>query len=504
MLSPSNLYDYARLWFLIWAIVGFGVSAGATLSAHLDVLANRHSNTSGGALLYALTRRSGELLTVVAQFMLVIVGFIFISAPPPPLNTPAGEAGTFRVSFVAIAVMALTIKSAIVFVNGATIQRLIKDAARAIELETLNRSLDAATRAKSEFLANMSHELRTPLNAILGFSDLLQEQIASAITEKQMRYLQNIRDAGAYLLELINDVLDLSKVEAGHIDLRPDRISIGQLVDPVVTTARREADERHVHFGAAVTADARVRVDPGRMRQVLSNLVSNALKFTPANGEIALAVAIDGRDLLVSVRDTGIGIPVDRRERVFGMFERVNEDRSDAKGTGLGLALTKRLVELHGGQIDFESAIGVGTTFRVRLPGVVVAAVSGPHLLVVEDDARDADLIVELAAAAGLVAETVGTADAAIAALESEPLVGVVLDLRLPDKRGEHVLERLRGGGVRRVPLVVVSVEDDDGRSRQLGADDYFTKPIDRTRLRAWLDGVARGPAEGAIAPASG
>jgi len=231
-------------------------------------------------------------------------------------------------------------------------------------------------------------------------------------------------------------------------------------------------------------------VDPGRVRQILLNLLSNATKFTPAGGTIRLDARLDGRDLLLVVSDTGIGIPADRHDRVFGVFERPNEERSDAAGSGLGLALTKRLVDLHGGSISFTSATDEGTAFAVRLPDVSGAVIAGDRVLVVEDERRDADLIVALAAGHGLRSEVVRTVAAAIASIRAAPPIAVVLDLRLPDGRGEAVLTVARQA-TRPIPVVVVSVEDDDGRARGLGADDHLTKPIDHARLSGWMAGVA-------------
>ncbi len=356
-----------------------------------------------------------------------------------------------------------------------------------------NVRLEAASRQKSDFLSGMSHELRTPMNAILGFSELLREQLAGSLTERQLRYFRNIADAGQHLLTLINDVLDLSKVEAGKTELRPEVIELRALVEPVAAAARQTASERELRFDASVQEDALVRVDSGRVRQVLYNLASNALKFTPAGGKVSLTAGLDRDDLHLEVRDTGIGIPAHLRERVFGVFERLNEGRSMASGTGLGLALTKQLVELHGGSIEFESEENVGSTFRVRLPGVSVQVVTGDRVLVIEDESRDADLIVELASAAGLRTEVVGSAASARAAIQRNPPIGVVLDLRLPDERGEVILEKLRSDrAMRRTPVIVVTVEDDDGHLQRLGADDHLTKPIDHARLAGWLARVAQ------------
>ncbi len=381
---------------------------------------------------------------------------------------------------------------------------LILDGARLYaELEAANRQLEEATRAKSEFLANMSHELRTPLNAILGFSDLLIEQLPQ-LTAAQQRYFRNIKDAGTHLLQLINEVLDLSKVEAGRLELRPEPLRLHTVVEPVLAAARDAGAGAGLAVEATYAADAAVRVDPGRMRQILYNLLSNAVKFTPRGGEVTLRAAIDGRDLVVEVRDTGIGIPADKASRVFGTFERLHEGRSDASGTGLGLALTKRLVELHGGTIGFESEEGRGTTFRVRIPEAAYTPVSGPRLLIVEDDQRDAELLAALAGRVGVATEIVNTAGAARDAVRREPPVGVVLDLRLPDERGEHLLQELKADpATRSVPVLVVSVEDDDGRSRPLGADDHLTKPIDGERVTVWIQRtVARGPRKLGAAPA--
>ncbi|HEY8648140.1 MAG TPA: ATP-binding protein, partial [Candidatus Limnocylindria bacterium] len=358
-------------------------------------------------------------------------------------------------------------------------------------LAAANTQLERASAAKSDFVASMSHELRTPLNAILGFSDLLDEQFAGTLGDRQLRYLRNIHGAGEHLLTLINDILDLSKVEAGRVELRPERMTVAALTEPVIASTQAAADLRGVLLEATAAEATPLWVDPGRVRQILLNLLSNAVKFTPSGGTVSFRAAVDDRDLIIAVSDSGIGIPVDRQDRVFGVFERVNEDRSDAAGTGLGLALTKKLVEIQGGSIDFVSAPGEGTTFTVRLPDVSGVAVVGERLLVVEDERRDADLIVALASAQGIRCEVVSTLAAAIASFESERPLGIVLDLRLPDGRGEAILALAAAGQRPNVPVVVVSIDDDLGRSRSLGADDHITKPIDHARMSAWLAQIA-------------
>ncbi|HEV8534512.1 MAG TPA: ATP-binding protein [Candidatus Limnocylindria bacterium] len=356
------------------------------------------------------------------------------------------------------------------------------------QLEAAKTAAEAATHAKSAFLANMSHELRTPLNSIIGFSDLVAEQLDAQLSDSQRRYLRNVRESGEHLLELINDVLDISKVEAGRLELRPEALRLTSLLDSVVASTRASADAAGLAFEAAEQDESIVRVDPARLRQILYNLLSNAVKFTPRGGTVRLRTRFEEDDLIVEVADTGFGIPATERHRVFGTFERLHEGRLEATGTGLGLALTKILVELHGGTIDFESEEGRGTTFRVVLPEARVEPIHGDRLLVVEDIKGDADLIVALAAEAGLRSEVVTTARAAIDAVRRDPPRGVVLDLRLPDERGERVLEALKTDPrTQEIPVIVVTVEDDEGRSRPLGADDHLTKPIDGRRLAAWL-----------------
>ena len=372
---------------------------------------------------------------------------------------------------------------------------VVLDGARLYEeLASANRELSEATRVKSEFLANMSHELRTPLNAILGFSGLLTEQIGASLTDRQRRFLRNIEEAGQHLLELINDVLDLSKVEAGKLELRPEIIALEALLEPVCAAARAGAQPKGVVFESQSQTSEGLLLDPTRVRQILFNLVSNAVKFTPPGGSVLLRSSLDGTDLLFAVTDTGIGIPAESRDRVFGLFERLHEGRVEAEGTGLGLALTKRLVEQMGGSIAFESEDGRGTTFRVCLPDVRTEPVVGKRILVVEDERHDADLIVAVAASLGLRAEVVHSlAGTALALRRGRPLA-IVLDLRLQDGRGEQLLRDLRDDPLNSsVPVIVVTVEAEPSALLALGADDYLTKPIDRARLERWLTRTCKG-----------
>jgi signal transduction histidine kinase len=370
---------------------------------------------------------------------------------------------------------------------------IVLDGARLYsDLASANRELSQATKVKSEFLANMSHELRTPLNAILGFSGLLSEQLNGSMSDKQKRFIRNIHEAGEHLLDLINDVLDLSKVEAGRLELRPEILTLDVLLEPVAAAGRTAAQAKGVLF-AMDAGTGQLFLDPTRVRQILFNLVSNAVKFTPSGGHVTVRALIEGRELRFEVADSGIGIPAEARDRVFGVFERFHEGRSDAAGTGLGLALSRRLVEQMNGSISFESDEGKGTTFHVQLPDVVTEQVIGERILVVEDERHDADLIVAVASAVELRAEVVrGLAGAEEALLRGRPL-GIVLDHRLPDGRGEQFLGRLKTDPTYAdIPVIVVTVEAEPATALALGADDYLTKPIDRLRLANWLRRLAQ------------
>jgi signal transduction histidine kinase len=237
------------------------------------------------------------------------------------------------------------------------------------ELRRLYTELEAASRHKSEFLANMSHELRTPLNAIIGFSQVLHDQMVGPVNPKQAEYLDDIISSGNHLLSLINDVLDLSKVEAGQVELDVHPFSLRDALERGVVMVREHATEDGVRVGFA--ADPEVDVvdgDERRIKQVIFNLLSNAVKFTPAGGEVDVSATRANGEVRVSVADTGPGIAPEDRERIFEEFQQTETGGEQHEGTGLGLALSKRFVELHGGRIWLESELGRGSTFTFALP----------------------------------------------------------------------------------------------------------------------------------------
>ena len=237
------------------------------------------------------------------------------------------------------------------------------------ELRRLYGELETASTHKSEFLANMSHELRTPLNAIIGFSQVLRQRLFGEINEKQEEYLDDILSSGNHLLSLINDVLDLSKVEAGQVELEIADFSLREALERGVVMVRERATRNGVHLALELAPDVDlVRGDERRLRQVVFNLLSNAVKFTPEGGSVLVATErVDG-DVQVSVTDTGPGIAPEDRERIFEEFQQTDVGVGQREGTGLGLALSKRLVELHGGRIWVESNTGHGSRFVFTMP----------------------------------------------------------------------------------------------------------------------------------------
>ena len=240
------------------------------------------------------------------------------------------------------------------------------------ELGRLYRQIETANRHKSEFLANMSHELRTPLNAVIGFSEVLQERMFGELNEKQADYVSDIHSSGRHLLSLINDILDLSKIEAGRMELDPSEFHLPSMLETALTLVRERAQRDGIRLSLEAAPDVdTVRGDERKLKQVTLNLLSNAVKFTPEGGSVCLGVRRNGAAVEVWVTDTGVGIAPEDQGRVFEEFRQVGVDSArKAEGTGLGLALAKKFIELHGGTIRLESAPGRGSTFTFTLPAL--------------------------------------------------------------------------------------------------------------------------------------
>jgi signal transduction histidine kinase len=245
----------------------------------------------------------------------------------------------------------------------------IQNARLFLEIEDKSRQLEAASQHKSEFLANMSHELRTPMNAILGFSEVLAEGMFGEINDKQAEYLRDILESGRHLLSLINDILDLSKIEAGRMELELTNFDLPGAIETALILVRERASRRGIALGK--TMDERlgtVRGDERKVKQVLLNLLSNALKFTPEGGRIDVRASLNGGLAEVSVADTGVGIAPEDQGAIFEEFRQVGTADKKVEGTGLGLALSRKFIELHGGRIWVKSQVGQGSTFTFTLP----------------------------------------------------------------------------------------------------------------------------------------
>jgi signal transduction histidine kinase len=239
------------------------------------------------------------------------------------------------------------------------------------EIEDKSRQLEAASRHKSEFLANMSHELRTPLNAVIGFSEVLLQRMFGELNAKQDEYLKDIYASGQHLLSLINDILDLSKVEAGRMELAPAPFHLPSALDNAVTLVKERATRHGITLDQAIDPGLGELVgDERKVKQVLLNVLSNAVKFTPEGGRITLKAGKTDRGVEISVTDTGVGIAPEDQAAIFEEFRQVGHDETrKQEGTGLGLTLAKKFVELHGGRIWVESEVGRGSTFTFTLPG---------------------------------------------------------------------------------------------------------------------------------------
>lgn len=237
------------------------------------------------------------------------------------------------------------------------------------ELELRTREMERANRLKSEFLASMSHELRTPLHTIIGFSELLAEQLHGPLNEKQLRFVNHIYRDSLHLLDLINDILDLSKIEAGRLELRPEVFDFTEVVKESLSTVQAQAVAKSISIETSVNVPQAIEADRVRLRQILVNLLSNAVKFTPNGGRVRIEAALDGAFVITSVTDTGVGIPKEEHKAVFDKFHQVGHTTKGVReGTGLGLSITRSLVEQHGGSIWLESEPGRGSRFTFTLP----------------------------------------------------------------------------------------------------------------------------------------
>jgi PAS domain S-box-containing protein len=352
-----------------------------------------------------------------------------------------------------------------------------------------------AERAKSEFVSTVSHELRTPMTSIKGYADLLLMGAVGSLTGEQERFLTIIKSNTDRLTLLVNDLLDISRIESGRLVLTPRVVRIGDLIGQVVTAMAARAVERKLDLHSDLPAVLpEIFVDPDRVIQVLTNLVGNACRYTPSGGEIAVSASAHKDEIRVSVRDTGIGISEEDQQRLFSRFFRSDDPTvQEAPGTGLGLSITKSLVEMHGGRIWVESELGHGSSFTFSLPtaqaweasqGEDVSERTSKRVLVVEDDPDIANLIRLHLVGDGREVLVAKRGDEALEMAQQERPDLITLDVLLPDADGFGVLEQLKSNPITRgIPVIVVSILQDRNDGLRLGAVDYITKPIDEERL---------------------
>jgi len=368
-----------------------------------------------------------------------------------------------------------------------------------------------ASKAKSEFLSRMSHELRTPLNAILGFGQLLERQKPTEVQRKRVGY---ILSAGKHLLDLINEVLDISRIEAGRMQLSLEPVCVADALEETLDLMRPLATERSIQLSASADIDAGVHVlaDRQRFKQVLVNLLNNAVKYTPFFGGVAVSYHVPGNEKVrVLVSDTGPGIPAEKLARLFTPFERLGAEQSAIEGTGLGLALSQRLMDAMGGSIGVESAVGKGSTFWIELPLAKSPLERFPRdgadngarqpssepasrsILYIEDNLSNLALIEQMLAerpGTALLTCMQGKVGLDLARQHTPDLI--LLDLHLPDLPGWDVLSQLKADSTtRHIPVVVISADATKRQMNRLmsaGAAHYLTKPLDVNKFFQVLD----------------
>src|SRR5581483_5870563 len=373
------------------------------------------------------------------------------------------------------------------------------------ELELQNREVQRATQLKSQFLASMSHELRTPLNAIVGFSDLLAEKATGELSPKQERFVGHVRNGARHLLQLINDILDLSKIESGMLELRCETVSVSEAMPEVLSLIRPLAMEKKIQLEQAGDAVS-VEADRVRFKQILYNLLSNALKFTPEGGNVRVDYSKNGADMVrIAVTDTGIGIRPEDQQMIFDEFRQAGETtRGVREGTGLGLAITKRLVERQGGTMAVQSELGKGSCFSFTLPAARVVRdrpkeissppvtsrtdsnceAGKPLILVVDDEAPARELLASYLDTDGYAVMAVNSGKEAVEQARKLRPKAITLDILMPGGSGFETLFQLKNTAeTANIPIIVVSIVDQKQMGFTLGAAEYLVKPINKSAL---------------------
>jgi signal transduction histidine kinase/CheY-like chemotaxis protein len=380
---------------------------------------------------------------------------------------------------------------------------------RRVETELIRAKEEAerASKFKDRFLSTMSHELRTPLNAVLGFSDLLADKRCGELNERQRRYVSHISTGGRHLLKLISDILDLSKIEAGRMELSCEDLSVANTIGEVISAMRPLAEKKVQTLTLNTDRGLSVHADATRFKQVLMNLVGNAIKFTPEGGSIEITAQQTGREVQVKVRDNGPGIPKKEQKRIFDAFYRLRKSGEGVEGTGLGLAITESLVKLQGGSLGLESEPGHGSCFYFSLPAATT--VRGPHkgaarvgrrtekvptILIIEDDAVSVHLIESQLNSSGYQVVSCDQPQRALEVASELQPQAITLDLLMKPMSGWEILLQLKQDPrTASIPVIVVTIVDNPSAGAAMGADEYLVKPVDKATLLAAVERCLAG-----------
>jgi signal transduction histidine kinase/CheY-like chemotaxis protein/HAMP domain-containing protein len=437
-----------------------------------------------------------------------LLGVLALFSKRPISNEEFKMLGAFA-NRTAMAIQNAKLHSKITELNQNLEQKVLE---RTHELEVTNVKLKKADRMKSEFLANMSHELRTPLNAVIGFAEILRDGICGELNENQKSAVIDIYESGKHLLQMINDILDLSKVEAGRMELQLEEFSLKTALDEVQSIVRDMANKKELNMQVFIPDNIPyIYADQIKFKQIMYNLVSNAIKFT-VEGGITIDAECDDEKFTVSVQDTGIGIDSKDHEVIFDEFRQLDSSQSrQYEGTGLGLALTKRLVGLHSGKIWVESeGLGHGSKFSFTIPQITGVqeqkitdenythepiyiptgkSTKGKKILVVEDNEHAAQLLCIYLTEAGYDAEIAVDGEEAIAKAKEIKPFAITLDIMLPKKDGWQIMQDLKNfPDTCHIPIIIISIVDDESLGFSLGAVGYLVKPLDKEQLIGILE----------------